>query len=62
MPNVSITLDSENFMKLSALALEERRAIPMQAEVLLLQALGRWPMPDISIPSSRHQAPVESRG
>jgi hypothetical protein len=45
MPVVKIMLDPESFKTLTAVAFEERRPIPWQAEVLLLQALGRWPVP-----------------
>jgi hypothetical protein len=58
MPNINIALDSESFRELSALAIEQRRAISMQAEVLLLQALGRWPVSAPSTPRSTPQPPV----
>jgi hypothetical protein len=39
MPIISVELDTESFRRLSELAVEERRPIPWQAEMLLLRAL-----------------------
>jgi hypothetical protein len=46
MPTIKILLDPESFKTLAAVASEERRPVVWQAEVLLLQALGRWPVLD----------------
>ncbi len=43
MPTIRIELDTSSFNKLAEIAVEERRPIPWQAEVLLLKALGAWP-------------------
>jgi hypothetical protein len=45
MPVIKIELDTDSFNRLAKLAVEERRPVPMHAEVLLLQAIGRWPAP-----------------
>lgn len=39
MPTIQIELDRESFRRLTELAVEERRPIPWQAEILLLRAL-----------------------
>lgn len=39
MPAIRIDLDPESFRRLTELAVEERRPIPWQAEILLLRAL-----------------------
>jgi hypothetical protein len=41
LPTIKIDLDSDSFQRLTELAVEERRPIPWQAEVLLLRALTR---------------------
>ena len=40
MPIIRLDLDADTFGRLADIALEERRPIPWQAEVLLLRALG----------------------
>ena len=40
MPIIRLDLDAEAFGRLADSAVEERRPIPWQAEVLLLRALG----------------------
>jgi hypothetical protein len=40
LPTIKIDLDHESFRRLTKLAVEERRPIPWQAEVLLLRVLG----------------------
>jgi hypothetical protein len=52
MPVVKIMLDPESFKTLASVAFEERRPVLWQAEVLLLRALGRWPMPDDHVPGA----------
>jgi hypothetical protein len=42
MPTIRISLDCRSFRRLAEVAIEHRRAIPLQAEVLVLQALGCW--------------------
>lgn len=39
MPTIKIDLDTASFRRLTELAVEERRPIPWQAEVLLIRAL-----------------------
>jgi hypothetical protein len=39
LPTIKIDLDLASFRRLTALAVEERRPIPWQAEILLLRAL-----------------------
>jgi hypothetical protein len=39
LPTIKIDLDLDSFRRLSELAVEERRPIPWQAEILLLRAL-----------------------
>jgi hypothetical protein len=45
MPTIRITLDVARFNRLAEIAVEERRPIPWQAEVLLLQVIDQWPVP-----------------
>jgi hypothetical protein len=59
MPTIKITLDEESFRRLADMAIEQRRAIPMQAEVLVLQALGCWPVPDCPSSMDRRQPAAE---
>lgn len=39
MPTIKVDLDAESFRRLAELAIDERRPIPWQAEVLLIRAL-----------------------
>ena len=39
MPTIKVDIDPESFRRLSELAVEERRPIPWQAEVLLIRAI-----------------------
>jgi hypothetical protein len=57
MPTIQIDLDTKTFNRLAQIAVEERRPIPWQAEVLLLTAIGRWPdrLLDVLKP---HESPV----
>jgi hypothetical protein len=41
LPTIKLDLDADSFRRLTELAVEERRPIPWQAEVLLLRALRR---------------------
>jgi hypothetical protein len=59
MPTIKISLDDKSFRQLADVALEQRRAIPLQAEVLVLQALGRWPVPDYPRPEGANQPTPE---
>ena len=46
MPTINIDLDTDSFHRLAELAVEERRPIPWQAEVVLRRALGLpFPIP-----------------
>jgi hypothetical protein len=49
MPILKLELDSDSFKCLAEIAINERRPIPLQAEVLLLKAIGRWPVPDYPV-------------
>ena len=42
--------------RMSEIAVNERRPIPLQAEVLLLKAIGRWPVPDYPIQVTQEHA------
>jgi hypothetical protein len=54
MPAIKVMLDPESLQALAARAFEERRPMLWQAEVLLLQALGRWPTsPATDAPATR---------
>jgi hypothetical protein len=39
MPTIKVDLDTKSFRRLTAIAVKERRSIPWQAEIILLQAL-----------------------
>jgi hypothetical protein len=39
MPTIKVDIDPESFHHLSELAVEERRPIPWQAEVMLIRAI-----------------------
>jgi hypothetical protein len=56
MPTIKIALDAESFRRLADVAIEQRRAIPLQAEILVLQ--GRWPVSDHPSPAD---GPVEGK-
>jgi hypothetical protein len=55
MPTIKISLDTESFRALADVAIEQRRAVPLQAEVLALQALGRWPVPEAHLAGNASQ-------
>jgi hypothetical protein len=50
MPVLKLEIDIDSFNHLTEIAVNERRPIPLQAEVLLLKAIGRWPVPDYPRP------------
>jgi hypothetical protein len=56
LPTIKIDIDFESFRRLSELAIEERRPIPWQAEVLLIRALT---VPIESIAKDREPKPLE---
>ena len=61
MPVLKLEIDVDSFTRLAEIAVNERRPIPLQAEVLLLKAIGRWPVPDYpSRTADRHLAPEVS--
>jgi hypothetical protein len=60
VPTIKISLDAKSFRRLADVAFEQRRAIPMQAEVLVLQALGNCPVLDSPTTTDRRQAPVKT--
>ena len=45
MPTLKLDIDIESLKCLSEIAVNERRPIHLQAEVMLLKAIGRWPVP-----------------
>lgn len=44
MPQLDIELTTEAFIRLTEIAIRERRPNPLQAEVLILQGVGLWPV------------------
>jgi hypothetical protein len=56
MPVIKLEIDVDSFKRLTEIAVNERRPIPLQAEVLLLKAIGRWPVPDSPTPPRRECA------
>jgi hypothetical protein len=56
MPMIKIALDDESFRRLADVAIELRRAIALQAEVLVLMSLGRWPVRHDPHPSATEAA------
>jgi hypothetical protein len=52
MPTIRVDLDTESFRRLTKMAVEERRPIPWQAEMLLMHAL--------SAPVETHQQQASS--
>jgi hypothetical protein len=60
MPVIKISLDAKSFKRLAEVAGGERRPIPLQAEVMVLQALGCWPVSTADRPAGEHHAPVTS--
>ena len=59
MPFLKLEIDIDSFNRLAEIAINERRPIPLQAEVLLLKAIGRWPVPDYPITTDSRQALAE---
>jgi hypothetical protein len=58
MPTLKLDIDIDSLKRLSEIAVNERRPIPLQAEVLLLKAIGRWPVPDyLCREAGSHEAP-----
>jgi hypothetical protein len=60
MPVLKLEIDVESFNRLAEIAVNERRPIPLQAEVLLLTSIGRWPVQDCPCPIGRSQAMTEA--
>jgi hypothetical protein len=58
---LKIDLDPESLKRLTEIAVHERRPIVLQAEVLLLRALGRWPVRDDPTITGNRQAPAQAR-
>ena len=56
MAMLTLNLDGETFDRLLEVALQERRPVPWQAEVLLRQAL-RLPFPYPAAPQQPSEAP-----
>jgi hypothetical protein len=58
LPTIKIDLDPESFRRLTAIAVEERRPIPWQAEVILIRALAD-PADDPQHPITLHDQSQE---
>jgi hypothetical protein len=56
MPVLKLEIDINSLKRLSEIAINERRPIPLQAEVLLLKAIGRWPVPDYPAQATQEYA------
>ena len=62
MPVLKLEIDTKSLLKLTELAGRERRPVDWQAEVLILQALARWPLPpSAKLSQSRKNEPAEVR-
>jgi hypothetical protein len=59
MPTIKLDIDIDSLKRLSEIAVNERRPIPRQAEVLLLKAIGRWPVPDYPCPEGASYQPAQ---
>jgi hypothetical protein len=57
---LKVDLDPESLRRLTEIAVAARRPVSLQAEVLLLQALGRWPVPDDPIRTDSRHTPTEA--
>jgi hypothetical protein len=55
MALLRIDLDPDSLSRLAEIAVKERRPIILQAEVLLLKAIGRWPVPYYPMTTDRRQ-------
>jgi hypothetical protein len=58
MPTLKLEIDIESLKRLTEIAGLERRPIQLQAEVLLLKSLGRWPVADHPCPEGASYEPV----
>jgi hypothetical protein len=58
MPTLKIDLTWDTFDRLAAIAFQERRPIPLQIEVLVMQAVGLWP-PQVATEAGASDAPTE---
>jgi hypothetical protein len=43
MPTLKVELTQDTFDRLAAIAFRQRRPVPLQIEVLVMQAVGLWP-------------------
>ena len=57
---LKIDLDLESLARLAELAVSQRRPVVLQAEVLVLQGLGRWPLPAPPIAAESRQVPAKA--
>jgi hypothetical protein len=60
MPILKLEIDVESLHRLAEIAVNERRPISLQAEVLSLKAIGRWPIPDHPTTAEGRQVPAET--
>jgi hypothetical protein len=61
MAILKIDLDPDSLKRLTEVAAKERRPISLQAEVLVLQAIGRWPVPDSPRQEPSRQTTTEAK-
>jgi hypothetical protein len=59
MPVVKVALDTKSFNCLAELPKDQRRPIPLQAEVMVLKALGLWSEPSQDA-ADQSRAPLSS--
>jgi len=60
MALLQLDLNAESLQRLTEIAVAERRPIVLQAEMLLLQALGRWPVCPADPRAGARDEPVAS--
>jgi hypothetical protein len=60
MALITLDLDPDSLRRLTEIAVSERRPVGLQAEVLLLRALGRWPIPECHCPEGTDQLTPEA--
>jgi hypothetical protein len=58
MPTLKLEIYTESLKRLTEIAGIERRPIQLQAEVLLLKSLGRWPIADHPSPGGAGYDPA----
>jgi hypothetical protein len=61
MPVLRIDLNTDTFNRLAEIAVRERRPIPLQIEVMVMQAVGLWP-PHDAAEAVAQDRPAEAGG